>query len=657
MQASNYYLSDGATLEANGTTYTIHEKLGSGGFGITYKANFTKEVEIKEQFQTIKTTVSIPVAIKELFIEGKCLRNTDGGTISLQSLNLMEFDTFKQKFLKEAETLCKFNQVTNVLHVIAFFEANNTAYMVMEYVEGDTLTELVKLHGKLPESLAVKYASQIARGLIEVHQARVLHRDIKPDNIIITPDNEAVLIDFGAARGFVADQSVTQSVILTHGYAPIEQYSEKRKRGPFTDIYGLGATLYFCLSGQKPPSIYDRDKEESLEVPGISTELNQVVKKATNYEGMNRYLNAGDLLAALDNIHPDSESQPVQNPNSKAYGNKTIEGEQTQIMTISQNHEETKGPEKTQMSFFDETSGNTIHYSNYEKKEFKKEIDEFIREKLDWFPEDMRPGIEPHLYSLNKQKLDEVRFYPFMNPSKYRNLSIYGGLLALDRFKLGEISNGFSKLIGVPFTLVFFGFLLTAVISGEDIERLNLSEVLTHMLLPGALLIKIIWLFHDIDKAKENASRWNQDHLLKVTPITEFFPKNKMGWYPSKKVHQLNEFLTEKINVNQQKYLIPKLVNPLNVKIAFYFFGWLGIDLILQRRWWSFGGRLLILIMAFALAIISLTDQEYYLLEPAFVFYLPMQLLGLFGIYYWPRKLNYSRTKQVEEGELPVNEP
>ncbi|MCB9278089.1 MAG: DUF2610 domain-containing protein [Lewinellaceae bacterium] len=296
MELLLHELPQGCTLKQN--RYRIEKKLGSGGFGITYKALYEKQISIQESYRQFSTTAKIPVAVKELFIDGKCIRNTDGATMSLQGMKINDFEHFKTRFLKEAETLAQFHDIPEIVQVIDYFEENSTAYMVMSFIEGKNLSEEVKTNGPVDEHTAVGYILQIAQGLTGVHQKGILHRDISPENIIITPDNQAVLIDFGAAREFSTDHALTQSVILKHGYAPIEQYSQKRPRGPYTDIYALAATCWFCMTGKKPVSVMDRERGDNpFYVESGSPKLNRWLEKATAYNPEDRFRSCEEVTA------------------------------------------------------------------------------------------------------------------------------------------------------------------------------------------------------------------------------------------------------------------------------------------------------------------------------------------------------------------------
>ena len=207
-------------------TYSIGKILGQGGFGITYLGN----------------DLLRPVAIKELFPLGSA---RSGNTVVTSGNTQGNFKQIKQQFLEEGRNLAKFDH-PSIVKVHNAFEDNNTAYLVMEYLRGQTLQQLMETQGgALNTDEALEYIRQVGAALEQIHQAQLLHRDIKPDNIIITQDNRALLIDFGAAREFLANKTQTHSVIITPGYAPLEQYGSRVQRGAYTDIYALAATLGF----------------------------------------------------------------------------------------------------------------------------------------------------------------------------------------------------------------------------------------------------------------------------------------------------------------------------------------------------------------------------------------------------------------------------
>jgi serine/threonine protein kinase len=226
--------------------YEIRQILGQGGFGITYLAhdtNLERDVAIKEYLPT------------ELSVrEGDC------------SVHPVSVDRGKQykwgldRFIAEARTLAKFAH-SNIVRVLAVFEENNTGYMVMPYEQGQSLQE--KLTGKktLEEPELLKILIPILDGLKQVHEAGFIHRDIKPDNIYIRTDGSPVLLDFGSARHALGEETKTLTSLVTPGYAPFEQYySKSDEQGPWTDIYGLGATIYRAVAGIAPIDAVDRSR-------------------------------------------------------------------------------------------------------------------------------------------------------------------------------------------------------------------------------------------------------------------------------------------------------------------------------------------------------------------------------------------------------------
>jgi WD40 repeat protein/predicted Ser/Thr protein kinase len=248
--------------------YSVGKVLGQGGFGITYMG--------------ADTTLARPVAIKEFFPEG-CQRN--GTTVQPTRIPPSDFASMKQKFLEEARLLASLNH-PGIVKVYDFFEANNTAYMVMEYLRGRSLAKVVEERGgALGEQEAVGYILKVCEALDVVHKAGYLHRDIKPENIIVCEDGRVILVDFGAARGYMAGRTGRMTVILTPGFAPLEQYAEQAQRGAYTDIYALGATLYYLLTGQVPVSAADRFSGVELkgvrEINGrVSRQVEEAVRKA-----------------------------------------------------------------------------------------------------------------------------------------------------------------------------------------------------------------------------------------------------------------------------------------------------------------------------------------------------------------------------------------
>ncbi len=229
--------------------YEVLSILGAGGFGITYMAR--------------DTSLDTMVAIKEYMPGDLAVRQGDSQVTAKSSLSKGDFDWGLDRFLSEARTLARFRH-PNIVRVNQIFQANNTAYLVMEYAKGQSLDDLLQKAGPLGEEQTKEILSPILDGLKRVHEQGFLHRDIKPGNIIIRDEGGAVLIDFGAARQAIETKSKAITSIVTEGYAPLEQYDGMGNQGPWTDIYALGAVAYKCLTGNKPPSATSRVRNDPM---------------------------------------------------------------------------------------------------------------------------------------------------------------------------------------------------------------------------------------------------------------------------------------------------------------------------------------------------------------------------------------------------------
>jgi len=288
----NRKLFDGKELSA-GTIlqdgkYSIEHVIGTGGFGITYLA---KHNALGHSF-----------AVKEFFIGGSCVRDTASKTVLLQGIDSEAYDRYLQKFVEEAQTLARLDH-SNIVKVTDIFRENNTAYMVMTFVKGDTLQQRIEQSGRLNYETAAGYIVQLTEAAAYLHHRDILHRDIKPENIIITPGNKVILIDFGSAREFVHNKTQSHTSILTHGYAPLEQYSANSKRGAYSDIYSLGAVFYFMLTGQKPMDATTRTMEAMPEpkklAPEIPAAANRAILKAMELKPENRYQRVSEFVTDL----------------------------------------------------------------------------------------------------------------------------------------------------------------------------------------------------------------------------------------------------------------------------------------------------------------------------------------------------------------------
>lgn len=277
----------------NGGKYIIEKKIGEGGFGITYKA--------------IQSGLDRPVCIKEYFPAGRCVRDTYARTIHIQGMDQDKFEKYRQSFVKEARTLAGLRH-SSIVEVIDIFDENNTSYMVMPFIEGRSLQAIVDKEGPLTYPEAVNYMAQITDAVGYIHERHILHRDIKPDNIMITADYKAILIDFGSAREFVEDKTQAQTSMLTHGYAPTEQYTTTSRKGSYTDIYAIGATLYFILTGKVPMEAAARITEHMPEPrelrPDLPEEANRTIMKAMQMKAIDRHQTVEEFMDDLRNIRP-----------------------------------------------------------------------------------------------------------------------------------------------------------------------------------------------------------------------------------------------------------------------------------------------------------------------------------------------------------------
>jgi serine/threonine protein kinase len=268
-------------------SYEIAGVLGVGGFGITYKG--------------YDHSLHCDVAIKEYLPHGLALRTGDGSTVIPRSNNDQKYYEYGlQRFLEEARILAKFKE-RSIVRVSRFLEANGTGYLVMDYEDGVSLGEQLKKEGVLSEAQIRAVLVPILEGLRVVHAKGIMHRDIKPSNIFLRADGSPVLLDFGAARQALGEQTRTLTGIVTPGYGPFEQYGALGRQGPWTDLYGLGATLYHCIAGQAPPESPDR-------IAALQDSAGDPLKAAVDV-GAGRY--SRELLEIVDwMLAPNAKDRP-----------------------------------------------------------------------------------------------------------------------------------------------------------------------------------------------------------------------------------------------------------------------------------------------------------------------------------------------------------
>lgn len=287
-----HHLRPGTVLAGK---YMFGKAIGEGGFGITYIG--------------IDLNLNLRVAIKEYFPSGCVTRNSSvTDTVTVFSGDMMTaFNTGKEKFIEEARRLAQFNDSDGIVSVKDFFLENGTAYIVMEYLEGETLKSfLTRRGGKLSVAETLNMIEPILKSLSQLHQSGLIHRDISPDNIIITKSNKVKLIDFGAARDISSDGQRSLSVQLKPGYAPEEQYRSHGTQGSWTDVYALCATIYRMITGQVPVESLDRLHDDCLSLPSalgtdISPQTESVIMMGLAVDYRQRLQSVGELYNALYN--------------------------------------------------------------------------------------------------------------------------------------------------------------------------------------------------------------------------------------------------------------------------------------------------------------------------------------------------------------------
>lgn len=252
----------GKTLQ-NGK-YEIKRVLGQGGFGITYEG--------------VQTGLGRKVAIKEFFMKDFCEREAETSMVTVvgTEVNRSLVERFKEKFIKEAQMIAGLEDVPHIIRIYDIFQENGTAYYVMQFIEGGSLDSKVKTEGALNESVAIGYIMQIAEALEQLHAQRIMHLDVKPANVLLR-GKDLFLIDFGVSKHYDSegDATTTTPVGRSKGYAPIEQYRQGgvQSFSPETDIYGLGATAYFLVTGKTPPEATELIIDPIQRPAGVSDSL------------------------------------------------------------------------------------------------------------------------------------------------------------------------------------------------------------------------------------------------------------------------------------------------------------------------------------------------------------------------------------------------
>jgi len=290
--------------------YVLGRALGQGGFGITYLA-----YDLEEDRK---------LAIKEYFPAVISTRAQDRLTVTpLSNRNRQDLEYGLKKFYEEGQALFYFKDNPNVVQMVEFFYGNGTGYIVMIYIEGRTFKEyLIRKGGKISFAEALPPLSLVMKALEDLHSGRILHRDVSPDNIYVEDGGGVRILDFGATRYAMGEQSQSLSVVLKPGYAPEEQYRSRGKQGPWTDIYALGATFYRAVTGQVPPESMDRLQLDDLVPPSrlgadIPLKAEAALMKALAVKAENRFqsiVEFREALAPVESLPPERSSKMVVLP-------------------------------------------------------------------------------------------------------------------------------------------------------------------------------------------------------------------------------------------------------------------------------------------------------------------------------------------------------
>ena len=272
--------------------YLVGNVLGQGGYGITYIG--------------LDLALELKVAIKEYYPAGKAMRNNEKGNALYWRKSDSPEESWRNgciQFLSEARKMARINSIPEIVSVRDTFEENNTAYIVMDYVPGMTMKEYLKKNGLLTFEECVKLLSPVIDGLDKVHRQGLIHRDISPDNLMLTPEKKVYLLDLGAAKD-MKDKIGGDVSASKRGFSPIEQDTSTGSIGPWTDVYALAATIYYCVYGKLIPSSMKRYEQDTLSFSGkakkpLTNKQIAVLKKALAIQQEGRYQSVKEMLTAL----------------------------------------------------------------------------------------------------------------------------------------------------------------------------------------------------------------------------------------------------------------------------------------------------------------------------------------------------------------------
>lgn len=282
-------LAPGSVLEKR---YIIGGLIGNGGFGLTYLA-----------YDTVSDRTAV---IKEYFPHGAAMRCEDKVSVDASlSCGRKAFDEGAAEFLNRSALISKLNGAPNIVDVYDSFRENNTAYMVMEYLRGQTLKTYIRQNGTIGAAEAVYTAKCVCAAVAAAHKETILHCDVSPDNIMIGQNGVVKLIDLGTAQHIFGESYRNSSLMIKFGFAPPERYGNRNHQGPWTDVYSVGTTLYYALTGdipEDPMSRFDKDETFKSNLFEIDEGIWRIITKATALRTEKRYSCAEELLAELDRL-------------------------------------------------------------------------------------------------------------------------------------------------------------------------------------------------------------------------------------------------------------------------------------------------------------------------------------------------------------------
>ncbi len=352
--------------------YRIDKVLGQGAFGITYLAH---DVNLDRQ-----------VAIKEYLPSQLCMRDAQKTVQPLSAEHSEDFKFGLERFITEARTLTKFEH-PNLIRVFNVFEANNTAYMVMNYETGESLQNIAKRKTGFNEEELRRIMLPLMNGLAKMHSTGFIHRDIKPGNIFIRSDSSPVLLDFGSARQTRQANPMTLTNFVSPGYAPIEQYASKSdKQGPWTDVYGLGATVYKLITGNAPVNAIDRSETitsdqmdcyiplANMTLPNFSPAFLKAIDHALLFRAMDRPQSIEEWRNEFGFADSEIETIPVPVIKEDAPTDKSTKGQEKFV-------ERTVRTVKTTASNNKETEATTVKIDNQEEEKTIKQPPPSVKSK------------------------------------------------------------------------------------------------------------------------------------------------------------------------------------------------------------------------------------------------------------------------------------